>query len=400
MPCKFKFPHFVSQINHRLAQIVFVMSLTALFTAPLMAQGRGNGGGGSSPPPIQFEIELLTTPTGSPDFGGSQGQGMANDINESGIIVGSASATAPHVTAFAYVWMPTTGMVDLNTLLQPADRTVWTLRSGNAINDSNVICGSGYNTVAGRTRGFRMDLGTGAIEEMADDSGSYVSAEDLNNLDEVVGFLGVDGIGSVGGFWTESNQKVFVDPGSNGPNGVVLSINDSGAMVGYSGPTGSGEHRALLWNSSNSAPIDLGWFALGKDNLPDSKAFAINGNGTVVGFSSAGKYKLQGSWYTVRHAFVWTSATGLRDIGTLGAKNSEARAVNDRGDVVGTTDNGPFFYSTATGMFDLKSAISNLPSGIQVMNVVNINESREIVGNCVFRNDTRVWSIVLRPVNP
>ena len=35
------------------------------------------------------------------------------------------------------------------------------------------------------------------------------------------------------------------------------------------------------------------------------------------------------------HAFVWTAAAGMVDLGTLGGSASRASALNDRGDVVG-----------------------------------------------------------------
>lgn len=381
---------------------VSVLAIAALNSNQILwAQRGGGGGGGSAPPPIQFTMELLTTPSWQPNFGVSSGPGMAKDINENGWIVGLEAAASPEsFNQRAFVWTPSSQMVDLNSVLSQEDRAIWTLGEATAINDFNVVCGRGYNSIAGHSRGFRLDLDTGTIEELADDSGSFVSAEDLNNFNEVVGHTWENGLGRWGTYWSIDNQITIVDPGSNSPNGEVLSINDSGQMVGYRGPSGTGEKRALYWPDAAAAPIDLGFFAVGKDGYPEAKAFAINNNGVVVGGASAGKYKVQGSWYTARHAFAYSATTGMQDLGTLGAKNSEAWAINDRGDIVGTTDNGPFFYSQATGMLNLKSCIANFPSNLTNMYVVNINENREIVGNCTFKNDSRVWSIVLRPVNP
>ncbi len=58
-----------------------------------------------------------------------------------------------------------------------------------------------------------------------------------------------------------------------------------------------------------------------------SEAQAINNNGQVVGFSanSAGS-----------HAFLWTRASGMQDLGVLpGDTESKARGISDSGQVIG-----------------------------------------------------------------
>ena len=67
--------------------------------------------------------------------------------------------------------------------------------------------------------------------------------------------------------------------------------------------------------------IDLGTLGGGS-----SIAYAVNDLGQVVGTSfDAG----------VSHAFSWTSADGMIALGTLGGSSSYAQALNDRGQVVG-----------------------------------------------------------------
>jgi probable HAF family extracellular repeat protein len=60
-----------------------------------------------------------------------------------------------------------------------------------------------------------------------------------------------------------------------------------------------------------------------------------------------------------QHAFIWSSATGMQDIGTLGGDSSYATGINDRGQVVGwsyladnTTSHG-FIWTLVGGMVDL-----------------------------------------------
>ena len=75
---------------------------------------------------------------------------------------------------------------------------------------------------------------------------------------------------------------------------------------------------------------DLG--TLGGD---DSQATAINDRGQVVGFAYTTAKDKDGhqNW----HAFLWTNGR-MRDLGTFGGRNSEALAINEHGQVVGWAD--------------------------------------------------------------
>jgi probable HAF family extracellular repeat protein len=66
--------------------------------------------------------------------------------------------------------------------------------------------------------------------------------------------------------------------------------------------------------------IDLG----GRDS--STFAVAVNARGQVVGYSAGS---------AADHAFAWTPAGGMIDLGTLGGDVSYAYAVNARGDIVG-----------------------------------------------------------------
>ena len=61
---------------------------------------------------------------------------------------------------------------------------------------------------------------------------------------------------------------------------------------------------------------------------PISSARAVNDAGQVVGYSASASGE--------SHAFSWTQAGGMVDLGTLGGRSSNAFAVNDAGQVVGT----------------------------------------------------------------
>lgn len=86
----------------------------------------------------------------------------ANSINNEGRIVGQALRTVgntiPLNYAFAYIWDPVIGVVDLNALLPP--NSGWSLRDAQGLSDTGYVTGTGV--LNGNERSFRMCVG-GAI---------------------------------------------------------------------------------------------------------------------------------------------------------------------------------------------------------------------------------------------
>jgi probable HAF family extracellular repeat protein len=70
----------------------------------------------------------------------------------------------------------------------------------------------------------------------------------------------------------------------------------------------------------------------------ESEAAAVNDSGEVVGFAQTTAALPEGR-YGIHHAFFWTRARGMVDLGTLGGRESRAFAVNASGHVVGSADN-------------------------------------------------------------
>src|SRR5215212_6493746 len=77
--------------------------------------------------------------------------------------------------------------------------------------------------------------------------------------------------------------------------------------------------------SAQTVTIDLG--TLGGNY---SWAVALNENGQVAGTS----YTVVNDKTTV-HAFFWTASSGMVDVGTLGGRYSESTGINNAGQVVG-----------------------------------------------------------------
>ncbi len=119
--------------------------------------------------------------------------------------------------------------------------------------------------------------------------------------------------------------------------GAALAVNDEGQVVGISGtclPFDPNlglymrDTHALLWQ--NGAATDLGNLG-GDGGFGGNHACALNNYGQVVGHSD-----LAGD--TAFHAYLWTKATGMKDIGTLsGDFASLGLGVNDGGMVVGAS---------------------------------------------------------------
>ena len=167
------------------------------------------------------------------------------------------------------------------------------------------------------------------------------------------------------------------------PNGVAISINDSGQAAGGSGNCSTFSPQ-LLTNCSPCTPScgktgrqsdlgNLGGTGRGFGNI----ALAINQQGQVVGNSD-----LAGD--TANHAFLWTKEKGIQDLGTLpGDMNSAGIGINDRGEVVGVSLDAaynPRAYHWRNGkMQDLNTLIAG-DSSLHLILACSINGRGEITG--------------------
>jgi len=160
-------------------------------------------------------------------------------------------------------------------------------------------------------------------------------------------------VASSGGATQAQARWVIRDLGTlGGKESEPVDINSRGQIVGWAVPKGSGFNHPFLWE--NGRMRDLGTFG-GRAG----SALAVNDNGQVVG--SAETRSGDG------HAFLWENGK-LRDLGTLGGAESEASAINERGQVIGWAEDKSgekrsFLWQDGT-MRDLKafaaSAINDL----------------------------------------
>jgi probable HAF family extracellular repeat protein len=145
----------------------------------------------------------------------------------------------------------------------------------------------------------------------------------------------------------------------------ALAINASGAIVGAS-TTSSGELHAFRWTVADGL-VDLGTLGGARSVAAD-----VNDVGQVVGESETASGET--------HAFRWTAEGGMRDLGTLGGAASRALAINNLGEVVGiaTTATGEehaFLWTAIAGMHDLSASSASDSSGAS-----DISDAGQIVG--------------------
>lgn len=150
-------------------------------------------------------------------------------------------------------------------------------------------------------------------------------------------------------------------PSGAGLSSIAYAINDASQVVGqaqngaFDPLTGWPETHAVLWQRGQTIAIDLG--TLGGTQ---SIANVINNSGQVVGaalnttldpfasivmtscffppYGGCGTFAQTFVFFpgtTETHAFVWTKARGMQDLGTLGGPDSAAWIINDSGQIAG-----------------------------------------------------------------
>ncbi|MCL5103009.1 MAG: PEP-CTERM sorting domain-containing protein [Armatimonadetes bacterium] len=154
------------------------------------------------------------------------------------------------------------------------------------------------------------------------------------------------------------------------PNSVATGINDLGDVVGYLRPAGgSADYHAFLYK--NGKMTDLG-------TIPNytywTLANAINNSGVIAGTAYSYTYTsgFQG------HAFLY-DGQGIHDLNNLtfgGSTSVEANAINNSGQVVGSTGpNGSAFLWHNGTMTDLGTLW-----GGSYSDAFGINDSGKVVG--------------------
>lgn len=316
--------------------------------------------GYSNAPDFELHAFSWTRSTGIVDLGTLGGpESVAVDVNDLGQVVGGSTTNLGELRAFS--WTQGGGLVNLGTLGGGSQAV--------AINDAGQILGM-FSSDASNSD-FRVFLWT-PDDGMSDlgmlgDTGA--SAALLTQAGQVVGHSGVDDGASHAFSWTAATG--MIDLGTfGGSDSFPAAVNEAGQVIGFAHDE-DGTPLAFSWTSETGlVELTLGG---------NSTATAINAAGQVVGWSN-----LPGD--EVTHAFSWTLAGGIVDLGTLGGEHSMANAINDAGQIVGwsTDEDGnqhAFLWTARDGMLDLNDHLGNAPNGAELFDAVAISTNGSIIAN-------------------
>ncbi len=198
--------------------------------------------------------------------------------------------------------------------------------------------------------------------------------------------------------WTPEGVIHELPPLPGDEVGIALRGNDNGQVAGTSGLCSNtqfggfayGQH-AVLWN--NGRPTDLGNLG-GSDG---AVAAGVNNRGQVIGAASTSDGSL--------HPFLWTSATGMRDIGLMSADPADAAntpfQINDRGQMVGASCDATFSmcrgYIWQNGVMTDINDLLPADSPLYVIQPLTINESGQIAGLAVVKSTGEAHAFLATP---
>lgn len=226
-----------------------------------------------------------------------------------------------------------------------------------------ILMGSGPAEAAPRYNITALDKLPGTLDSLA---------FGLNDVGQVVGDSRFDRSGHIGQSrpvtWdASSGPSDFIIPvelwADSQVGGSAADINNHGVVVGRYG-SGAGIllptprvpcGRGFVWDSVN------GRRDLGLEPLGNSQAVAINDAGQVVGTSEVlTTVDIEGEPQNlfIPRAFIWDGTIGIRDLGDLGGFGAFANDINSLGQVVGYADNAAggeraFIWDSVNGIQEL-----------------------------------------------
>src|SRR5213083_99956 len=205
-----------------------------------------------------------------------------------------------------------------------------------AVNRAGQVVGTSRDAL-GRTRAFLWQENVGIVD-LKPLTGVNTSANDVNENGEITGG-GDTGFGDFHAYLL--SEGTSFDLGTLGGNeSEALAVNRRGQVAGHSRIAGAVVKHAFLIADPGSM-VDLG--SLGGGGAM-SIAHDVNDAGAVVGLAETSTGR--------PHAFLWTAADGLRDLGALGAAPSMALGINNRREVVGGSGHA-FLWTERAGIVDL-----------------------------------------------
>ncbi|RVU49474.1 PEP-CTERM sorting domain-containing protein [Rubrivivax rivuli] len=288
--------------------------------------------------------------------------------------------------------------------------------AARGVNDLGQVVGSSSDGAV--TRGFLWQAGSG-MQALTPASVSG-DAMAINNAGQVAGRYLEGNRRSAPFLWSASTGLRVLPVPSGEPSGAALALNEAGVAAGYwSGPY---VDRGMRWGNDGSLlelqPQDRqvtgindagqmvgGLFGVGQlwqadgsvTALPSLAPRDINNLGVVVGM---GLITNPNTPQTTVQAFIWQATTGTRSLGHLGAGTSAALALNDFGQVVGSSRlagasaNVAMLWREGAGMSNL-SALAG--AGVNPVEASGINSFAQVVGTASTSAGSRAFLMTLHP---
>lgn len=284
------------------------------------------------------------------------GEARAMALNDTGMVVGS-TGTGDRSTM---VWSQQTGMFTPGPLM-----TLFENGLCLSVNKSGSVVGW---THWGRGNDFTPFLWRpGKGYTLLDRRGQrYGTAYSVNSFDESCGDINLVPV-----TWDSSGRSTLL-PKFEGRNWYPNGINDDGVVCG-SGSLGPPlfPGRALR-HAPGGQPENLG-VLLGFDQ---SRAFAVNNSGTIVGYCDNVFIGAQG--------FIARQGETMQALGPI---DTECLALNESEQVVGNWYNAvginAMLIEPDGKMYDLNTVTENIPQGWRLASSTGINERGDISGYAV-----------------
>ena len=321
---------------------------------------------------------------------------QGNDLNNSGQVVGMVPDTGSGLPS-GFVWSGGT----ITFLAAPAGTatglpagSIGFVSGANAINTSGQVAGTSSFLGLGGGSTSRASLWSGGSPTLLPPVSGFTASQGfgINSSGQVVGFSTAGCCSVAPTLWSGGTATNLGTLG--GTSGLAFALNTSGQVVGMSTITGDTANHATLWsggsiidlgaqratsindagqivgqgsfggatfwNSSASAPIDLGWGS-------DASAIAndLNSGGDVVGMGA-----IAGSWVRVGsgQGLLWDGSTtfdlnSLLDVNTWGEWTiTNALAINDLGQILVRGES--FLGSSATLLLTPCTGCSLVDAGL------------------------------------
>jgi probable HAF family extracellular repeat protein len=307
------------------------------------------------------------------DLGSGDRDSFGVALNEAGDVAGHACFTSACPTDRAFLWTPSTGMRNLGTLAGTG-----TVHNSTAryLNDHDVVVGDSYTSTRD-LHAFVWDAAHGMTDIgtlQGSTAGGTSSARAVNDGGQVVGSATTSSGETHPFIWDATNGMRDLGLPAGSHFGGADFINASGMVAGHYADV-DGFTRSFVWDETHGM-TDIGTMQNGEN----TGVAGLTDAGVAFGGADINRAD-EG------HPFIWTRATGIQDLGTLGGDAGSATAMNEAGDVVGddliAPDNGntdqahAFIWDQTNAMRDL-AGLDSHGSG-----AVGINESGVIAGTSV-----------------